>query len=196
MQLRRIEWFAVLAALAAGGAVPPGTLSSGDTGRLIVTFLGLASASILPTISLILASMTASGRSVKALNDLRDELTAAMDALFLLFGLVGFSFVLLLILTFPFPKPLTVVPHLSNALDRGTQALIVAACVLVILRAGQVPGILRRSMAIRHQIAVDEARRKTAEKAPEAGSVASAFANHPDFGKTIDLDELRQRGPH
>lgn len=181
--------------MAAGGALPLGTLS-GDAGRLLVTFLGLVSASILPTISLILGSMTASGRSVKALDELQAELTAAMDSLFLLFGLVGVSVIALLSLAIPTPPLLAHVPHLATILERLGQAIVAGAAVLILMRAGQIPGILRRSMNIRHKIAVDEARRKTLESAPDPGAMKEAFPTHPDFGKTVDLEELQRRDPH
>ena len=195
LQLRRVEWFALLVASAAGGASPLGTLS-GDAGRLLVTFLGLVSASILPTISLILGSMTASGRSVKALDELQVELTAAMDALFLLFGLVGISVIALLALAIPTPPVLDEVPYLAIVLARAGQAVVLATATLIVMRAGQIPGILRRSISIRHKIAIDEARRKTLEKAPDPGAVKAAYPTHPDFGKSVDWKEPKGRDPH
>ncbi|MBW4025194.1 MAG: hypothetical protein HIU92_19050 [Proteobacteria bacterium] len=184
-----------MAAMAVGAASPLGTLS-GDAGRLLVTFLGLVSASILPTISLILGSMTASGRSVKALDELQAELTAAMDALFLLFGLVGVSVIALLSLAIPTPPLLAHVPYLPTILERSGQGIVFGAATLIVMRAGQIPGILRRSMNIRHKIAVDEARRRTLEKAPDPGTMKDAFPTHPDFGKTVDLEDLQKREPH
>ncbi len=195
LQLRRVEWFALLAAMAAGGASPLGTLS-GDAGRLLVTFLGLVSASILPTISLILGSMTASGRSVKALDELQVELTAAMDALFLLFGLVGVSVMALLALAIPTPSLLVQVPYLAIALERMGQAVVAGTATLIVMRAGQIPGILRRSIDIRHKIAVDEARRKTFDNAPDAGATKATFPTHPDFGKSVDWKEPQAGDPN
>src|SRR3546814_14248687 len=81
-------------AVMAGGVLQPGTLSV-ESVRLLVTFLGLVAASILPTISLLVNSMTASGRSVKAVDELEHELQSAMDALFMLFGCVGIAVVAL-----------------------------------------------------------------------------------------------------
>lgn len=181
--------------MAAGGALPLG-MFSGDAGRLLVTFLGLVSASILPTISLILGSMTASGRSVKALDELQVELMAAMDALFFLFGLVGVSVIALLSLAIPTASLLAHVPYLATVLERSGQGIVVGTATLIVMRAGQIPGILRRSMNIRHKIAVEEARRKTLKKAPEPGTVKETFLTHPEFGKTVDLDELQRRDPH
>ena len=195
LQLRRVEWFALLAAMDAGGASPLGTLS-GDAGRLLVTFLGLVSASILPTISLILGSMTASGRSVKALDELQVELTAAMDALFVLFGLVGVSVMALLALAIPTPSLLAQVPYLAIALERMGQAVVAGTATLIVMRAGQIPGILRRSIDIRHKIAVDEARRKTLDNAPDAGVTKATFPTHPDFGKSVDWKEPQAGDPN
>lgn len=194
LQLRRIEWLAGAAALAAGGALPPGTLS-GDAGRLLVTFLGLVGASILPTISLVLGSMTTSGRSVQGLDKLRDELAAAMDALLLIFGLVGVSVVGLLSLAVPTPDALAEVPYLSGALERSGHALVAAVSVLIVMRSGQVPGILRRSLTIRHEIAVEDARRKTLENAPTPIVIREAFSTHLEFGKTVNLADLKRREP-
>src|SRR3546814_11663537 len=85
-------------AVIAGGVLTPGTLS-GESVRLLVTSLGLVAASILPTISLLVNSMTASGRSVKAVDELEHELHSTMEPLFMLFGCVGIAFFALVSLT-------------------------------------------------------------------------------------------------
>ena len=110
---------------AAGGLALPTETISGDSGRMLVTFLGLVSASILPTVSLLVNSMTASGRSVEAINKLEAELQSAIDALFLLFGCVGIVIGALVALSTPPPWPLTAVPFLTTeALPRvGQQPL-------------------------------------------------------------------------
>jgi hypothetical protein len=190
LHLRRIEWIVVLAACAAGGVTPAGTFS-GEAGRLLITFLGLISASVLPTISLILGSMSASGRSVQSLNALEHELSAAMDALFALFGLVALAVAVLLSLAIPTPEALSKIPHIVPILGRSGQAILCGCVVLIAMRAGQIPGILRRSLEIRHRIAVDEARRRTIEAAPRQGEMTSAFPTHADFGKTVNLGDIR-----
>ena len=165
-----------------------------DTGRMLVTFLGLVSASILPTISLLVNSMAAAGRSVLAIDELNDELNAAMDALFLLFGSVAVVVAALVALSIPPPPLLLEVPVLANEiLPRAGQAIVAVFSALTLTRIGQIPAILRRSLAVRHKIAVDEARRKTLEKAPKADEVKAAFATHPDFGATVSLDDLSRR---
>jgi hypothetical protein len=192
LQLRRIEWTTAAVALVVGGAIPTGTLS-GDAGRLLVTFLGLVSASILPTISLILASMTANGRSVQAVNDLQKELEAAMNVLFALFGLVGVSVAALILLSIS-TASLSELPVLGAVVARACQALVSAVSILIVMKSGQIPGILRRSLKIRHQIAVDEARRKTAESAPQPTDTSKSFATHPEFGRRVNLVDLRNEG--
>lgn len=194
LHFRLTTWLFATVAFAAGGAMPVGTLS-GDAGRNLVTFLGLVSASILPTISLILGSMTASGRSVKALNELHAELQAAMDALLFLFGLVAVSVIALVALSIPTPGPLANVVWAAETLSRMGQAIVAMAAILIVLKAGTIPGILRRSLGIRHEIAKDEARAKTLQKAPSAATIKEAFATHPDFGKQVDRDE-GGREPH
>jgi hypothetical protein len=179
-----------------GGFLSPGTIS-GDAGRMLVTFLGLVSASILPTISLLVNGMTASGRSVKAIDELRQEFEGAMDALFLLFGCVGVVVGALVALTTPPPQMLEGVPYLTTqALPRAGQSIVVTASILILLRVGQIPAILRRSLAIRHRIATEEARRKTFENAPSGEETRGAFKTHPEFGKAITLEEAKAREPH
>src|SRR3546814_19420865 len=97
----------------AGGVLTPGTLS-GESVRLLVTFLGLVAASILPTISLLVNSMTASGRSVKAVDELEHELQSAMDALFMLFGCVGIAVVALVSIATQTAAILTRIPYLNS----------------------------------------------------------------------------------
>lgn len=176
--------------MAAGAAFTPGAITS-DAGRMLVIFLGLVSASILPTISLLINNMTASGRSVLSLNKLQGELQAAMDSLFLLFGCTGVAVWALMSLAIVPPVLLERVPYLvTDILPRLGQMFIVGPVALVLLRAGQIPAILRRSLSVRHEIAVEEAKRKLAEKAPGAESVRQSFASHPDFGKTVKLEDL------
>jgi hypothetical protein len=173
--------------------MPTGAFS-GDAGRLLITFLGLISASVLPTISLILGSMSASGRSVQSLNALKHELSAAMDALFALFGLVALAVAVLLSLAIQAPQTIAKIPHMVSILEHSGQAVLCGCVVLIVMRAGQIPGILRRSLEIRHRIAIDEARRKTIESAPRQGEMTSAFPTHPDFGKNVKLDDIRNGG--
>src|SRR3546814_12008526 len=98
--------------------------------------LGLVAASILPTISLLVNSMTASGRSVKAVDELEHELQSAMDALFMLFGCVGIAVVALVSLATQPAAILTRIPYLtSELLPRLGQTVVVGASAIKIGRA-------------------------------------------------------------
>src|SRR3546814_11997499 len=111
----------------AGGVLTPGTVS-GESVRFLVTFLGLVAASILPTISLLVNSMTASGRSVKAVDELEHELQSAMDALFMLFGCVGIAVVALVSLATQPEAILTSITSLNTEiLPRLGQTLVLGA---------------------------------------------------------------------
>lgn len=194
MQLRKIERWVLPAALAAGAALSPGAITD-DAARMLVTFLGLVSASILPTVSLLINSMTASGRSVMALDELEGELQTAMDGLLLLFGCAAVVVVALVALATPPPLALTKLPALTDQiLPRLGQAVVIMFSAIILIRVGQIPAVLRRSLVVRHKIAVEEARRKTLEKAPAAGAGQEMFGTHPDFGKSVRLEELPAKG--
>jgi hypothetical protein len=176
--------------LAIGAALAPGTIS-GDAARTLATFLGLFAASILPTVTLLVNSMTASGRSVKAVSELEKELEAAMDALFLLFGCVIVSVGALVSLSIAPPDVLKKVPYLtSEVLPRVGQCIVVSTTGLILLRAGQIPGILRRTLKLRKEIAVAEARTKLSKSATST-SGKQIFPTHPDFGKVVTLEDLK-----
>lgn len=183
---------AVVALATAGFFLPIGTLD-GDAGRLLMTFLGLIAASILPTVSLMLGSMTSNARSVKSVNELKDELSAGIQALFGLFAAIGIAAFALMTLAIPMPNkealPLIVV---DQFLPRMGQAVVVAAAGMCVMRLWIVPAIIQRALQIRHEIAVDEARRKTSEKAPSVGDARKMFPTDPGFGKAVNLSDLNR----
>lgn len=180
-------------ALAAGAAMTPGTVS-GDAGRILATFLGLFAASLLPTITLLINSMTTSGRSVSALNDLEWEIQAAMDALLFCFGCIGIAIAALLALSIEAPAFLKQVPILTQqVMPRAGQAFVVCASSLVLWRAGQIPAILRRTLSVRHKAALEEARGKLDDKVPSGSNIRQGFATHADHGKVVSLQELQDR---
>jgi hypothetical protein len=180
---------AILAATSVGGALNPGAISA-DAGALLVTFLGLVAASILPTITLLINSLTPNGRSVLNINRLEAELRSAMDALFLLFGGVGIAVMALVSLAIPSPLFLVEVPYLtSEILPRCGQAVVLGSTALILCRVGQIPAILRRTLSVRHSGALEEAKLKLASNAPDPGAIRKAFATHPDFGKQANSDK-------
>ena len=157
---------------------------------MLVTFLGLFSASILPTITLLVNGMTANGRSVNSILKLEGEISAALDALLFLFGCTAVTFAALMAISIQPPALFALVPYLTtDVLPRIGQGVIAMSVAAIMIRAGQIPAILRAALETRKQIAVQEARRKIAENAPDLEAVVTAFPTHPEFGKTIRIDE-------
>lgn len=185
----RLAYLGYLAAFALGLIATPEALS-GDGARMLVTFLGLFSASILPTITLLVNGMTANGRSVKSILDLDKEIGAALDALLFMFGCTAVAFAGLMAISIQPPQLFAEVPYLtSEILPRLGQGVVVLSVSAIVARAGQIPAILRRALETRKQIAVQEARRKLSERTPDPESVTAAFPTHPDFGKSINIEE-------
>lgn len=193
MSLRLVDSIVVLSGIAVGATLTPGTIS-GEAGRVLAIFLGLVSASLLPTITLLIGSMTANGRSVQAIQRLEDELKAAMDALFLLFGCVVIAVGALISLSIQPASFFTEIPYLtSQVLPRIGQSIVLGATTFVIWRSGQIPAILRRVLEIRREIATDEAKRKVFENAPGVESLRQIFPTQDGFGKVVSLQDLQPR---
>jgi hypothetical protein len=172
--------------------LPPGTISDG-TSRALVTFAGLFGASLLPTITLLVNGMTANGRSVYAIEKLDIEIGEAMDALLRMFGWTAIAFGGLVTLSISPPSLWQKVPLLTfEILPRAGQGLVGLAVAAIVISAGQIPAILRRTLAMRKEIAIDEARRKLAESVPDRAAVRAAFPSHPEFGKVVKLDNSKE----
>lgn len=196
LQLRRVEWLACFVAFLIGALLPPGVFG-GEAGRLLTTFLGFVAASILPTISLIVGGMVVGGRSVQHLDDLGAELGDTVDALFGVFGLIGLTVIILMTLAMPMPFagyiPSGFPSGWLSIPSRIGQGMVGFVGVLAISRAGTIPGAIRRSLRLRTAIAVDEARKRTNEKA-EAATVKmrSGFTTKQGFGRTVPLEETQK----
>lgn len=192
LQLRLNGKIGYLALFAIGATISPGIVS-GETASVIAIFLGLFAASILPTVTLLINSMTASGRSILSINKLEQELDLAMDALFFLFGCIGIAIVALVALSIEPFDMLKKIPFLTTEiLPRIGQALVVAPTIILLWRAGQITGILRRLLKIQHEIALDEAKVNLQNNAPPAEKVRQSFATNPEFGKVISLQEAQE----
>lgn len=191
LQLRLNEKIGYFALFAIGATISPGIIS-GETASVIAIFLGLFAASILPTVTLLINSMTASGRSILSINKLEQELQLAMDALFFLFGCIGIAIVALIALSIEPLDILNKIPFLTTeVMPRIGQALVVAPTIILIWRAGQITGILRRLLKIQHEIAINEAKVNLESNAPSAEKVRQSFTTNPDFGKEISLQEAQ-----
>jgi hypothetical protein len=166
-----------------GGLLVPETSLSGDVSRNLTTFLGLLAASVLPTISLIIGSMNGAGRSVFRINELRDELRQAMTALFWLFGIVAIAVFLLVLIPL---KPTSLIGFTGAAAELAWTTMRAGLgydIALGTIMAAQVPKILLHCLELKHQIAVDEGRRKVDARASSSSTIAEAFPTSPDYGR-------------
>ncbi|MCZ7494139.1 hypothetical protein O8B39_06490 [Agrobacterium rhizogenes] len=184
-----------VALVVAGGAISPGTIS-GDASRVLATFLGLFAASVLPTVTLLVNTMTGSGRSIQAIDKLAADLEIAMDAMFFLFGCIGISIASLLMLSIEPPVWLRDIPYItSEVLPRIGQMLVIAPAGIVVWRAGQITGILRQCLKTRHEIAKIEAKAKLEKNVPSSASVKQSFATHREFGRVVSLQDAQKSAP-
>lgn len=193
LSLRWLRLAALTAGSAAGALLPPALLT-GDPSRLLVTFLGLVSASILPTVSLVIGSLSSTGRSVMKIEELARELAQAMRTLFSILGLVAGAVALLMAIAivpeigFRIPSSPFEVP---DAARRGLQSLAFLLTVAATAKAAAIPRILARVLAIKKDIAIHEARRALADKSPSDADIRQMFAKKDGFGKTVPLDGIR-----
>lgn len=194
LSLRVPRIVALIAGSVAGAVLPPALLM-GDPSRMLVTFLGLVSASILPTVSLVIGSLSSSGRSVMKIDELAQELTQAMRSLFSILGLVGIVVVLLMMIAFVpdigWRLPFSSV-EVPDAARRGLQSLAVLFTVAATIEATTIPQILARVLRIKRDIAILEARKALAETSPSDADIRQMFAKKDGFGKTIPLDGIRR----
>lgn len=190
MRLR--DWLTptvVVASFVLASALPVESISQ-STSRIASVFLGLFAASILPTISILLQSMSSSTRSVQRVNDLHKEIAAAVDALFRVLGVSGIATVALLANSISTPQAAAVL-NSFDALERIGNGIIGASVALLICEAGKIPAIIRRSLNVRFDVARDEARERTRLNAPTAYEVKSYFPTKEGFGRTRSLEDAK-----
>lgn len=179
----------------------PVGIFDGDTGRILTIFLGLVSASILPTVSMMVGTMSGTGRSVAGIDQLNAELRDTIDILVAILGFVLVAVLGLLLGTINLPDmqvPLLNTRYsigLDQAFLRLTNLMVGLAIALALSKFGRVPSSFRRALEIRHQIAVEEAKRRIEENAPSNASVSSMFATSPGFGqskKVVGVEAKRE----
>lgn len=187
LQISVTDCVVALAALAIGAAAPRGFLE-GETNRLLVTFIGIVCASILPTTTLAINGMSSGGWSVLFINNLHEELSKAVRSLFAIFSLGVISVAILIALSMPTPSEIATVPYVSEILNRSGQALCFCSVALMTFRLRLIPQIIQSALRIRRDLAVDEARRKLDEKAPTKGNVEAIFPTDSSFGETVTLN--------
>jgi hypothetical protein len=161
---------------------------------MFVTFIGLVSASILPTVSLAVGSMSGTGKSVQKINELHAELAATVKALFRTLLHVGIVFALLLTLSFVPEFDVSfelrgVVIELPDVGRRVLQAIAFGWAAFAVWGAHRVPNTFLRVLEIKRNIAVHEAREELGEKAPSAADIKSIFPTKEGFGKTVGFGQ-------
>ncbi|WP_264773722.1 hypothetical protein [Defluviimonas salinarum] len=156
------------------------------------------SASILPTVSLLVGAMGANGRSVKGINDLHTEIGDTIAVLWAIFGLVVLSVLGLLVNSLVIPPLELHIPgsayfvSVDSLLYRLSQGITGGAAMLALTRIGHVPTSFRRALEIRHQIAVDEARRRIDDSAPTTDKLQAIFPKATGFGARKDIATGKQ----
>jgi len=200
LRFRRRDKVIVVAVGILCACLPVG-IFDGDTGRILTIFLGLVSASILPTVSMMVGTMSGTGRSVAGIDQLNAELRDTIDILVAILGFVLVAVLGLLLGTINLPDmqvPLLNTRYsigLDQAFLRLTNLMVGLAIALALSKFGRVPSSFRRALEIRHQIAVEEAKRRIEENAPSNASVSSMFATSPGFGqskKVVGVEAKRE----
>lgn len=165
----------------------PVALFSTSTSRVASVFLGLFAASILPTVSILLQSLSSSTRSVKRVDDLHTEIASAIDTLFRILGTSGIATLAFLLNSISTPKIISFL-NIYDALERIGNGVAAGCIAYLILEAGRIPAIIRASLRVRYEVAKEEARQRTRDNAPSEMEIKSSFSTKEGFGRVKSLD--------
>lgn len=169
--------------------MPPQTLNE-EAAQLLSVVLGLIAAGILPAATLLVNTVSAEGRSVKALSSLGEETRGLVRNLFMLLAWVALAVCALLILFIPPPWEAWgsfVGDDVSRQLG---QAMALGLLGGVLDRTRTIPSAVFRCLDLRLGIAVDEARQKLRESAPAPGEAAVHFQTKPGFGAMRPVEKV------
>ena len=169
------------------------SLLSDTSGRVLLVGLGFAAASVLPTVTLLVNGLSASGRSVQRINLLHEKIRWMIQRLFRILAGVGLAVLGLILASVdikisPVALPFQLQPlEISEALQRGGVGLTIAAVVYVLIGISLIPRAIFESLELRKEIAIEEARQKNAERIK--GVVPKeVFGTSPGFGERVKLD--------
>ncbi|MDZ7908269.1 MAG: hypothetical protein U5N10_08665 [Gemmobacter sp.] len=162
---------------------------------MLVTFMGLVSASILPTISLAITSMSGTGRSVQKINELYTDLRENSAALFRTLGRVGFVFAALvafaMVPVWGFElSVLGLTVEIPDAARRAVQVVIFTTAVLAVFEAFHIPKTFLKVLTMKRDIAVYEARKAVRENTPADAEIKQIFPKKEGFGRTVSLEQI------
>lgn len=145
--------------------------------------------------------MSATGRSVKGINELHGEFVRLVGELFsvLLWTIVAIAALAVatahITHAFGSYKPFGILFDFRSVPDvlRGAgQFALGYASAAALAQFALVPTSLLKALEIRHQIAVDEARRKISEKAPSADDMQKIFGTKQGFGDTKPISIIEK----
>jgi hypothetical protein len=183
--------FGVLAlGFAAGAALPAGAITA-DAARMLITFLGLVAASILPAVTLMVNSIASGGRSVRAIELLGGEARRLIAALFIVLALTGAAVLALVALSTPTPWRLPSVLGVAEYRIRFGQGVALAVILVTLNRTRVVPSTIFRCLRLKTEMVVEEAKQRVEDHAPKPGEIAATFSNKPGFGAVRTLEEAR-----
>lgn len=194
MSLRGLRWLALAAGVACGAVIPPATFA-GEPVRLLVTFMGLVSASILPTVSLAIGSMSGTGRSVQKIAELYEDLRENTASLFRTLAWVALAFGALVVFAMTPTWNLELAVKglqikIPDAARRCIQIVIFASSAMALWQAYRIPQTFLKVLKIKRDISVYEARKQIRENAPGENEIRQMFSKKEGFGRTITLEEL------
>lgn len=170
-------------------ALAPPDVLKGDPAKLLMPFLGLLMAGILPAISLTINSLKSGGFSVQRVGKLADELSGLLNYLQALF-LISLVAALCLVTaeTLHWGKDFPYAAYSARVFN-----FTLGFCVGVL--AGALPK-LRRSFAallsIGREIAIDEAATKIKDRAAKLPSIIDRFPTQEKFGELFEAENIKK----
>lgn len=166
------------------GAVFGQSLLTENVVRVLLVGLGFVAASVLPTVTLLVNGLTSTGRSVKSVIDLHDELRSTVNGLFRVLGLAVLTVVLLLPIKFGefLPSLDAFGMTVQDPLGRLVSAAALATLAILTVALNRVPSAILRSLEIRKNIAIEEARLRNADRISKVDA-AVAFPTKEGFGE-------------
>jgi len=177
----------------------PADYFSTSTFRFTAIFLGLLSASILPTLSLVINGLGTGSLSVMAITELKSKVDASVSALLFILGLIGLLVLCLAIATLDLPtynlewvstirnQSITYQIDIVQSAQRVIQGLAAIAFVMLLRRSGQIPAILRDTADARFKVALRDAEMRLSESAPSKDQIATQYPTSEDFGRSRQL---------
>lgn len=180
----------VTAAAFSGGLVLGNQLFQPDVVRVAIIGIGFIAASVLPTITLLVNGLTATGRSVQAINDLHAEMTSSIKQLFWVLFMAILSVAVLAATGADMAAVQLAIPGTGHSVTDPFGRLVDASALVLLVLLGinlkAIPASIYRSLDLRRSIAVEEARQKNKDSLAKV-SGTTAFPTAEGFGAKVRL---------